>query len=175
MTLPYAKLIGVRTYSFAEQDMLILVAGACYSLVYDFMMKLSGRTNLDQSIEDCVLHDSLRRDSRITVRVLGLSKLTEYCADLWQSSWQKNFCQQHWATRESIAALPHYFFANLAPGGKDTTPCVLNSSSAGKTSSTCRKAAFIKPIWTTPSLAGSWSERWITPRSSGRAGRRIIG
>ncbi|UZD64632.1 hypothetical protein [Marinobacter sp. AN1] len=106
---------GVRTYSFTDQDLLILVAGACYSLVYDFMMKLSGRTNLHQSIEDYALPGRLRGDSRLTVRVLGLSTLTSYYADLWQSNWQDNFCQQHWATREPIAALPQDFFANLTP------------------------------------------------------------
>lgn len=107
---------GVRTYSFTDQELLILVAGACYSLVYDFMMKLSGRTNLHQSIEDYALPDSLRGDSRLTVRVLGLSALTSYYADLWQSNWQDNFRQQCWAvTRVPIAALPQDFFANLTP------------------------------------------------------------
>jgi hypothetical protein len=41
--------------------------------------------------------------------------LTSKYADLWQSNWQDNFRQQHWATREPIAALPQDFFANLTP------------------------------------------------------------
>ena len=48
-------------------------------------------------------------------RVLAPNCLTSHYADLWQSNWQDSFRQQHWATREPIAALPQDFFANLTP------------------------------------------------------------
>ena len=48
-------------------------------------------------------------------RFLSLISVSNQYADLWQSNWQDNFRQQHWATREPIAALPQDFFANLTP------------------------------------------------------------
>jgi hypothetical protein len=106
---------AVRSYCFRSDSLLILETGACYSLVYDFMMKLSGRTNLHQSIEDYPFPDQLLNDVCLSVRVLGLSALTVYYADLWQSNWQESFHQQRWAVKQPISALPHDFFTNLTP------------------------------------------------------------
>src|SRR5690606_37035557 len=55
------------------------------------------------------------RSAAAEIRYLALSCVTKHYADLWQSNWQDNFRQQHWATREPIAALPQDFFANLTP------------------------------------------------------------
>jgi hypothetical protein len=106
---------AVRSYCFRSDSLLILETGACYSLVYDFMMKLSGHTNLHQSIEDYPFPDQLLNDVCLSVRVLGLSALTVYYADLWQSNWQESFHQQRWAVKQPISALPHDFFTNLTP------------------------------------------------------------
>src|SRR5690606_2445347 len=55
------------------------------------------------------------RSAAAEIRYLALSCVTKHYADLWQSNWQDNFRQQHWATREPIAALPQDFFARLTP------------------------------------------------------------
>lgn len=122
---------GVRTYAFKSNRTLVQVAGSCYSLIYDFMMKLSGRTNLHQSIEEYALVEGLANSSELFTRVLGLTCLTTHYADLWQSCWQDSFRQQQWAVWADTGAsqndeitdytnairplLNRDFFANLTP------------------------------------------------------------
>ncbi|HCI4221462.1 TPA: class I SAM-dependent DNA methyltransferase [Klebsiella quasipneumoniae subsp. quasipneumoniae] len=104
---------GVRTYCFNSSDLLIRVSGAAYSLIYDFMMKLSGRTNLHQSIEEYALPDFVETAHHLSARVMSLSALTTSYSDFWQSSYSPDFNTQHWS--RNLPQLPQDFFANLTP------------------------------------------------------------
>src|SRR5690606_3049749 len=99
---------GCRSYIFSKLKYkeIVTFAGQVASLPFDFLIKSTGRTNLHQMLDDYPL---LNTCSHMAVRLLALSSLTEGYADLWQSNWQDSFRQQHWATREPIAALPHDF------------------------------------------------------------------
>ncbi|OJT00353.1 class I SAM-dependent DNA methyltransferase [Marinobacter nauticus] len=103
-----------RSYAFSmdKNDQLVTLLGQAISIPFDFLARSTGRTNLHQMLDDYPL---LSKDSRIIARSISLSAVTVHYADLWLSSWQDNFRQQHWATREPIAALPQDFFANLTP------------------------------------------------------------
>ncbi|EMO5535053.1 class I SAM-dependent DNA methyltransferase [Klebsiella variicola] len=104
---------GVRTYCFNSSDLLIRVSGAAYSLIYDFMMKLSGRTNLHQSIEEYALPDFVETAHHLSARVMSLSALTTSYSDFWQSSYSPDFNTQRWS--RNLTQLPQDFFANLTP------------------------------------------------------------
>ncbi|EBU7765270.1 class I SAM-dependent DNA methyltransferase [Salmonella enterica subsp. enterica serovar Rovaniemi] len=104
---------GVRTYCFNSSDLLIRVSGSAYSLIYDFMMKLSGRTNLHQSIEEYALPDFVETAHHLSARVMSLSALTTSYSDFWQSSYSPDFNTQRWS--RNLPQLPQDFFANLTP------------------------------------------------------------
>ncbi|EKL5340973.1 class I SAM-dependent DNA methyltransferase [Salmonella enterica] len=114
---------GVRTYCFNSSDLLIRVSGAAYSLIYDFMMKLSGRTNLHQSIEEYALPDFVETAHHLSARVMSLSALTTSYSDFWQSSYSPDFNTQRWSRK--LPQLPQDFFANLTP--KWQRNCALRS------------------------------------------------
>ncbi|MJX54920.1 hypothetical protein DS377_26060, partial [Salmonella enterica subsp. enterica] len=102
-----------RTYCFNSSDLLIRVSGSAYSLIYDFMMKLSGRTNLHQSIEEYALPDFVETAHHLSARVMSLSALTTSYSDFWQSSYSPDFNTQRWS--RNLPQLPQDFFANLTP------------------------------------------------------------
>ena len=104
---------GVRTYCFNSSDLLIRVSGAAYSLIYDFMMKLSGRTNLHQSIEEYALPDFVETAHHLSARVMSLSALTTSYSDFWQSCYTPDFNTQRWS--RNLPQLPQDFFTNLTP------------------------------------------------------------
>jgi len=96
-----------------ESDAELLAQSAAFlSLPFDFYVKSTGRG----AIPGLVRHiPTIESSEALDLRVLLLSCITSHYADLWQSNWQDNFRQQHWAKREPIAALPQDFFANLTP------------------------------------------------------------
>ena len=104
---------GVRTYCFNSSDLLIRVSGAAYSLIYDFMMKLSGRTNLHQSIEEYALPDFVETAHHLSARVMSLSALTTSYSDFWQSCYTTDLNIQRWS--RDLPQLSQDFFANLTP------------------------------------------------------------
>lgn len=107
-----AHIHPVISTTFKDQSAMLDFGAACASLVFDFWLKTTGKGDLYESVLRLM---PLVSDERIRFRGLLLYSLTNHYADLWQSNWQDNFRQQHWATREPIAALPQDFFANLTP------------------------------------------------------------
>ena len=95
-----------------DEKQLVNFAAATFSVAYDFFLKSTGKSDLYGQLLATfpLLNVPLAR-----IRALGLLCISDHYADLWQSNWQDNFRQQHWATREPIAALPQDFFANLTP------------------------------------------------------------
>lgn len=101
----------VSTTFKCDKDLVSFGASAV-SVVYDFYLKSTGKGDL---YGQGLAAFPFVRSTAAEVRYLALSCVTTHYADLWQSNWQDNFRQQHWATREPIAALPQDFFANLTP------------------------------------------------------------
>jgi len=99
----------------SDQDLLDLF---CFTLSVplDFRVKGTGVGHVNKSLlNQLPLLSNNTFRAALHARALGLVSLTNHYADLWQSNWQDAFRQQHWATREPIAALPQDFFANLTP------------------------------------------------------------
>lgn len=104
---------GIRSFVFANSADLIEFAGLTFSLVFDFLMKISGRTNLHQSLDDYPFPESLLCDSRLGARVLGLTALTSHYDELWRAIWRPDFRRQQWSTQSS--RLPLDQFASTGP------------------------------------------------------------
>lgn len=104
---------GIRSFVFANSADLIEFAGLTFSLVFDFLMKISGRTNLHQSLDDYPFPESLLCDSRLGARVLGLTALTSHYDELWRAIWRPEFRRQQWSTQSS--RLPLDQFASTGP------------------------------------------------------------
>ena len=111
---------GVRTYAFKSSELLVAISGVCFSIVYDFMMKLSGRTNLHQSIEDYALPEKVVNNPMFEIRVLGLSCITTSYNELWDDCWDSDFNEQSWSigsdsNHPGANVLPQDFFKELTP------------------------------------------------------------
>lgn len=104
---------GVFAISFKDDENLLSTASSWVSLPIDFFVRISGKKDFREGTAS-MLPLAMRCDARIS-RFLSLICLTDVYAGLWEAAWQDNFRQQHWATREPIAALPQDFFANLTP------------------------------------------------------------
>lgn len=102
---------GVRSYVFRRPDDLVTFSGLTFSLLYDFAMKISGRTNLAQSLEDYPFPDFSTSIQKFQSRCLVLSALTTNYADLWCECWHPDFAQDRWASNDP--RLPQDFFFQL--------------------------------------------------------------
>jgi hypothetical protein len=99
---------GIQSTVFASA--LILTAALAFggSLLADFFIKSTGRSNLHYTWESFPLISS---SPAIVVRTLALNCLTTHYADLWSECWDEAFRQQRWAKQDP--RLPNEFFTNL--------------------------------------------------------------
>ncbi len=113
---------GCRSYTFStkvRQHMLVF-AGQAASLPFDFLVKTTGRTNLQTMLEDYpLLSDQLKLPAFLP-RILGLSSVTKYYGGLWKNSWDNAYSNQKWTIRlnndnPGSSALPWDFFRQLTP------------------------------------------------------------
>lgn len=102
--------------AFKSEQTMLDYFSMTLSVVLDYRVKSTGMGHANTSLINQlpVLTDDRVRNA-LHVRALALVSITNHYADLWQSNWQDNFRQQHWATRGPITALPQDFFANLTP------------------------------------------------------------
>ena len=108
----FTHINGVRTYAFKDTNLLLVFSGFSFSLIWDFMMKLSGRTNLHRSLEEYSFNNSNIRINHMKARVLSLVCLTSHYSDLWQSSFDNNQTAMRWA-KDDIR-LSNEFFLKLS-------------------------------------------------------------
>jgi hypothetical protein len=107
---------SVTTVFKATSDLLMFFGETC-SVVYDFFLKTTGRTDLYASTLATIPFQSLEV---VSGRASSLLCLTNHYADLWQSCYQPDFQQQRWSIapdseHPGAKVLPQDFFANLTP------------------------------------------------------------
>lgn len=100
---------GVRGYAFKDIIKLIIISGCCFSIVWDFFIKMSGTTNLNQMIDEFPLLENIAKE--LHLRTLSLSCLTEHYSDLWQMGWSNDFVKDSWT---SDALLNQDYFKKLS-------------------------------------------------------------
>jgi hypothetical protein len=104
---------GVRSYAFKNNELLLLESAYTSSLPFDFILKLTGKSNLGNTLDDFPILIGEAVDDSLKLRILCLSCLTTYYSKLWQSCYQKTYNQDHWAKFDP--RLPNSFFQQLTP------------------------------------------------------------
>lgn len=105
---------GVRSYTFKRTKDLLGLVGCSTSLVFDFLIKLLGRTNLHQSLDDYPHLEEKDLSVSLRSRVLMLNCLTNHYAPLWEHAFDSTFNQESWS-QPNNPRLPQDFFAKLNP------------------------------------------------------------
>jgi hypothetical protein len=101
---------GAQSSVFLDNHLLLQTTLFSISIVADFFIKTTGRSNLHYSWETFPV---LELTTEKSVRVLVCSCLTRHYRDLWQDCFQQDFCSETWA--KSDPRLPNTFFTNLTP------------------------------------------------------------
>jgi hypothetical protein len=101
---------GVQSTCFIDNHVLLCHSAFSFSILADYFIKSTGRTNLHYIWQRFPL---IPRLSSVEVRTLALNCLTTHYADLWSECWDEAFRQQRWAKQDP--RLPNEFFTNLTP------------------------------------------------------------
>ena len=120
-----AHINGVRSYAFINklQSKFLIFSALTSSIPYDFLVKSTGKTNLNQTLDDFPIIYGIKYDSALIIRCLTLTCLTTHYAELWETSYTPDYNQDKWATftpersptEENNKRLNQNFFANLTP------------------------------------------------------------
>lgn len=117
---------------FKEVSNLISFSGVTNSLVGDFYIKITGRTNMrEELLKSLPISD--KKDKRLNTRVLVLNAITTSYISLWDDCWSPAFTQQSWSIRPDsdhpgAQVLPQNFFNQLTPNWQRN--CALRSDYA---------------------------------------------
>jgi hypothetical protein len=116
---------GVRSYCFSESKTSLGILFGAYtcSLVFDFFVKTTGKTNLHQMLDTFPLVSGTQVDFLILLRALMLNCLTTHYADLWIQCWNPTFQEYEWAKTDPRLNNDH--FRKLTP--QWTRDCVLRT------------------------------------------------
>jgi len=105
-----AHIHGVQTTSFKALGLLLAASAISFSIVGDFFIKSTGRSNLHFTWGSFPV---VELTPSIVVRLLLLNCLTEECSGLWTSSWHDSFKDKIWAKDDP--RLPNSNFKDLTP------------------------------------------------------------
>jgi len=103
---------AVRSYVFKDNNLLITFSALTFSIVFDFLIKLSGRTNLHQMLDEFPVVLDEKFEIPLRLRALVLSCLTSFYKNLWENCWTDVFRLDRWAKNDCM--LNNSFFENLS-------------------------------------------------------------
>ncbi len=102
---------GVQTTAFQNNDLLIQTVCFGSSIVADFYIKTTGRSNLHFTWENFPV---IECTFAIRIRTLALNCLTTHYTDLWSDCWNPAFQQDTWS-KLNDPRLDLHFFRHLTP------------------------------------------------------------
>lgn len=114
---------GVQTTVFKSVKDLIFQSAFSSSIIADFYVKSTGRSNLHYIWEQFPYFDLT---SALSVRTLALNCLTKAYARLWKEGWNDAFKNELWSSNSKI--LPRSFYSELTQNWSQT--CALRSDYA---------------------------------------------
>ena len=91
----YVNAVFGMTYQ--DESLIPLMAGVEASILYDFFVKITGKTNLLYNIIQHFPVVQSRFDNAIKLRALLLNCLTIYYADLWKRQFSPSYATDAWA------------------------------------------------------------------------------
>jgi hypothetical protein len=115
----------IISLTFQDVENLVSFCACCSSVVYDFYIKTTGKSDLYEST--LRLLPLPKASSQIYLRTLSLNCLTTHYAGLWESCWNPTFQQDTWSNPNEPRLDPH-FFRNLTPQWQRT--CALRTDYA---------------------------------------------
>jgi hypothetical protein len=93
---------GVISIIFKNTNLLIETVGLTSSLVMDFYLKTTGKSNVyDVTIKTFPLGISPKYKPQLFIRTLMLNCLNKYYAPLWEESWQEAYKHDSWSKADS--------------------------------------------------------------------------
>ncbi len=101
----------VISTTFKNSAQLIKFTGLSSSIIYDFYIKTTGKSDLYESI--LRLLPLPQTDRNLTIRTLTLNCLITHYAELWQDCWQPEFAHTQWSKPDP--RLPNTFWSHLTP------------------------------------------------------------
>ena len=104
---------GLQSTTYKSSTLLMKQALMSFSLVGDFFIKTTGRSNLMASWASFPL---LNLNNEGKLRVLALSCLTNSYTDLWEDNWSQTFVNQTWSNSSPL--LPRDYFLKLSKNWK---------------------------------------------------------
>jgi hypothetical protein len=106
---------GVFCIGYPDARKAVEAGSLLSSLVYDFLIKTSGRADFTVNLARAIPVPQIPLDvvRGISIRTLALNCLTTHYADFWSECWDDSFQQQRWAKDDP--RLPNSFFRNLTP------------------------------------------------------------
>jgi hypothetical protein len=106
-----AHIHGVQTSAFKCSSALVTAAAMTFTVVADFFLRSSGRTNLHGTWTTL---PNIASSSSSVVRTLALNCLTTHYAPLWQELFTPAFTEEGWSQPDN-PRLPQHFFRVLTP------------------------------------------------------------
>lgn len=96
--------------AFESTNVLVNFTGLSHSIVYDFILKSTGKSDLyGAQLGGFVYTESFG----VKIRTLLLNALSSEYSELWQSCYSSDFNTQRWS--RDLPQLPQDFFTNLTP------------------------------------------------------------
>jgi hypothetical protein len=93
---------GCISYSFKDSNLLLLFSGVAASIVHDFFIKSTGRSNLSKIVFNLPIP---KKDSPINFliisRTLRLNCLTEHFSEMWENHYQDKFRFDSFSKKDS--------------------------------------------------------------------------
>ena len=102
---------GCYSQTFQEIESLLLLTAVSNSLLGDFYIKSTGKSDYLGDVASKLPFLSAGYKSALLVLVLNC--LTTHYANLWAKCWDEDFCQQCWTKDDP--RLPNSFFTDLTP------------------------------------------------------------
>lgn len=94
---------GVRSYIFRNDQTfskLLTYSAFTFSVVFDYIVKSTGKANLHNMLDDFLYMESPRKQNELCLRSLLLTVLKEDYIDMWNNSWKEEFKQDKWAKND---------------------------------------------------------------------------
>lgn len=112
-----ANINTLVTTVFKKKNHLVNFYSGTLSIVFDFYLKTTGKSDLYGSLLSTFPYIS---DIRSFLRALALTSLTNHYVELWENCWESEFNQQSWSIgsdseHPGANVLPQDFFKELTP------------------------------------------------------------
>ena len=113
-----AHINAARSYAYKDIRNLISTFVSHISVPFDFVLKTTGKQNLQTTLEDYPLLQAMFENRKAAVLALALTCITEYYSDIWSDIWNPAFNQQIWSISPNSGhpgakVLPQDFFNQL--------------------------------------------------------------